>query len=62
MQGILKEFVMGMLLNQKVGAKEHEKFMVKFLMNQKLKQDDSVTDQSVKQSRTAEHNCCLTPK
>ena len=30
--------------------------MVKFLMNQKLKQDDGVTDQSVNQPRTTENN------
>ena len=33
-----------------------KEFMVKSLMNQKLKRDDDVTDQSVNQSRTTEHD------
>ena len=33
-----------------------KEFVVKSLMNQKLKQDDDVTDQSVNQSRTTQHD------
>ena len=45
-----------MLLNQKLEQENMKEFMVKFLMSQKLKQDDGVTDQSVNQSRTTEND------
>ena len=35
-QGILKEFVMSMLVNQKLEQENMKEFMVKFLMNQKV--------------------------
>ena len=46
--------MMSMLLNQKLEQENMKEFVVNFLMNQKLKQDDSVTDESANQSITTQ--------
>ena len=47
---------MSSLMGQKLVQENMKEFMAKSLIDQKLRQDDDVTDQNVSQSRTTDND------